>query len=132
VGTCQASSAMSACRMKKSSGFSGHRTRVHGTSMTASIIKKDTCTPRGPISRAMDSAGIRWAAFVGAKPAKSALPRKADVLPVTSNAPPLAASISGVARRASRSSAMTFTWKFRSRISGSMWRKLPKAPPTAL
>jgi len=39
--------------------------------------------PRGPRSRAIDSDRIRCAALVGAKPAKFALPRMADVLPVT-------------------------------------------------
>jgi len=32
-------------------------------------------------SRAIDSARTRWTALVGAKPAKLALPRNADVLP---------------------------------------------------
>jgi hypothetical protein len=42
--------------------------------------------PRGPRSRAIDSDRIRWAALVEAKPAKFALPRTADVLPVSADA----------------------------------------------
>src|SRR5207248_8951175 len=56
-----------------------------------------------PIS--MDSARIRCAALVGAKPAKEALPRSEEVLPVTMSAPPVSA-ILGADQRARCSSAI--------------------------
>ena len=51
--------------------------------------------PHGPTSRAIASARMRCAALVGAKPAKRALPRRAEVLPVTMIAPRPAASMAG-------------------------------------
>src|SRR6266542_758259 len=54
----------------------------------------------GPRSRAIASATIRCAALVGANPANRALPRSADVLPVTMMAPSPAATIPGARRRA--------------------------------
>src|SRR5205809_3239649 len=75
---------------------------------------------------------MRCAALVGAKPAKAAFPRTAEVLPVVMMAPSPAATIAGASRRARCSSAIVLTWKFRLRTSGSISRKFPNAPPTAL
>src|SRR6266850_2577867 len=88
--------------------------------------------PRGPRSRAIDSDRIRWAALVGAKPAKFALPRIAEVLPVTRIVPWPALIISGANSRARYKRPMTFTRKFRSSICGSISRNVPHPPPTAL
>src|SRR5439155_3910435 len=86
----------------------------------------------GPTSRAIDSARIRCAALVGAKPAKPAFPRIAEVLPVVMMAPSPAATIAGASRRARWSRAIVLTWKFRFSTSGSISRKFPNVPPTAL
>ena len=56
--------------------------------------------PFGPNSRAIASARIRCAAFVGAKPANHGLPRNADVSPVTTMAPVSELIIAGENRRA--------------------------------
>jgi hypothetical protein len=51
--------------------------------------------------------GTHWAALVGAKPAKLALPRNADVLPVAMITPSPASIIDGAVRRTRCSKAMT-------------------------
>src|SRR3546814_5192321 len=63
---------------------------------------------------------MRCAALVGAKPAKLALPRRAEVLPVTIKAPLPAATIAGVVSRARCSNAIVLISKLRLRISGSI------------
>ena len=75
---------------------------------------------------------MRWAALVGAKPAKFALPRHADVLPVATMAPRPAAIMSGASSCASTSRDDTLTRKRLSRSSGLTWSKAPKPPATAL
>src|SRR5581483_6801548 len=84
------------------------------------------------ISRAMDSARMRCAAFVGAKPAKLALPRIEDVFPVTRIAPLPRLIMSGVTSRARYNKPITLTAKLPFSIFGSISRKLPQPPPTAL
>ena len=66
---------------KKSSGFSRRGGARPGDVDTASITRYATCTPCGPSVRASDSARMRCAAFVGAKPRRIGLPRSAAVLP---------------------------------------------------
>ena len=65
--------------------------------------------PLGPSSRAIDSARILCAALVGAKPAKLALPRSAEVLPLATIAPCPAATIAGASRLARWSRAIVLT-----------------------
>jgi hypothetical protein len=55
--------------------------------------------------------------LVGAKPAKLALPRSAEVLPVTIRAPELRASMAGTSRCAKWSSATVLISKFLVRTS---------------
>src|ERR1700675_4926185 len=80
----------------------------------------------------MDSARMRCAALVGAKPAKLLLPLSAEVLPVATMAPVPAWIIAGATRRARCRNAMTLVWKLRSRAAGSICMKFPKTPPTGL
>src|SRR5260370_1248162 len=88
--------------------------------------------PRGPRSRAIDSDRMRWAALVGAKPAKFALPRIAEVLPVTRIAPLPRLIMSGATSRAKYNKPITLTRKLCSSILGSISRNVPHPPPTAL
>ena len=118
--------------MKKSSGWSGIRLRVHSRSITASITKYATWMPWGPRLLAIDSARMRCPALVGAKPAKRGMPRRADVFPVIMIAPRPASIIAGASARARYRSPITLTSKFARNCSGSTSRKSPKAPPTAL
>ena len=111
---------MSSGWQKKSSGASGSILRVHGRSITASIATYAAWIPFGPASRAMLSSRIRCAAFVGAKPAKAARPRYAEVLPVQTIAPKPASIIAGVASVASWSSAIVLISKARIILSGSI------------
>ena len=60
---------------------------------------------------------MRWAAFVGAKPANAARPRCAEVLPVTMIAPSPAATIAGAVSLARWNNAMVLIWKFRSSVT---------------
>jgi len=80
----------------------------------------------------MACARIRCAAFDGAKAAKLAAPRQADVFPVTMIAPRPAASMRGTIAWPRSMSDSTLVRNVCSRASGATSRNSPKWPLTAL